>query len=453
MNIKSFLKKIFYLYNLFAYYYLNREKYEQTFQMIYSNLLVAYQEKFPLEKYEKIAHSVMRKRILMVTEEFFNNMFFNIGFKNFILARLYQFSKNKNHRWARIYTKWYDNRNLKIKNNSYLLWKNYFKYFHSFSIENLQLIDDYLNQGKGIVLCAFHLGFYRIWADFLSSKGYKVKLLVDRNVYEKEFASVKERLKFKTEYLPVSPFEFLVAENVTIGLKIRESLNNNEIILFFLDGNKGVGDREKKADIVPFLSQALYIRKGTIEIALRNGSPVLPVISLWDKNKPIFKVYPAIDIQEMDPKTASSATAKSLYKFFENFITKDPAQWDQWVDCHHFWVKKEKENKTITEQEYLKTKERVHDLLKQHAGYIKIKIQPYKVSYIVGRKGIALVDVEQARYYEVSPFLTKFLPEVYQKRKMKLEEVKRKFQEYPLQEISSDLTRLYLMEYIELEEG
>ena len=304
-----------------------------------------------------------------------------------------------------------------------------------------------------MVLCAFHLGFYRIWADFLSSKGYKVKLLVDRNVFETEFAQVQERLKTKAEYLPVSPFEFLVAEDITIGLKIKESLNNNEVILFFLDGNKGVGANEKKSDIVPFLTQALYIRRGTIEIALRNGSPILPIVSLWEKNHPTFKIYPAIDIQDTDMRSASFETARSLYRFFENFIMKDPAQWDQWVDCHRFWVRKEKENKPITEKEYVEVRKKVEDLLMHKRKNVRIRIQPYKFSYIVGRKGIAIVDVAQARYYEVSPFLMRFVPDVYKKRNMNLDEIRKRYHDYPLQDISTDLTRLYLMEYIELMEG
>ncbi len=450
MRAVNVLRKIISTYYYVVYRFFHKELYREDFLIVFTNLLIAFKEKYNLRAYFRITRTVLKNRIVVLTEEYFNNLVVNIGVFQFVLLKIYLTVKASSSFLAKSYCRWFLKRSERIKKDPKKLWKSFFKYYHRFQIDDIHHLDRALEGGKGALLCAFHLGYYRVLPDYITSLGYPLKILVDRNVYNKEFARTEKRLAAKREILGIKPFEFIIAEDVTIAMKILKSLNNNEVILFYLDGNTGVGSNQKKSDIVPFLSQALYIRKGAVQLALKNGTPILPILSLWKPNmQPGFRVYsPIIYPDQMLTGENASEVGRALYKFFENIIQNDPVQWDQWFDCHRFWVREKPANTFVSEEEYYHQLDRVREYFTIQQRK-KVKINKYRMGYMKGKEGIAIVDIHSARFFEAPPFLNEFIPYLDKCGSIKIKEIRKKWlSRFSENHILEDLTRLAMMDYI-----
>ncbi|HBY58073.1 MAG TPA: hypothetical protein DEG96_09490 [Candidatus Atribacteria bacterium] len=181
---------------------------------------------------------------------------------------------------------------------------------------------------EGGILLSFHYGDYRYGpravAQLLLKRVPKLKfiMLVDQESYNEEI-----KLKYKKVGV-----EFIIAEQVNIGLKLYRLISNNNWVYVYLDGNTGVGNDSSPIN-VNFLSSKIYIRSGLFRLMGRLHKPIIPVITRINEGKRELIIYPAVFIETNKVQEG----AEKCFKYFREEILKSPEHWRLWYR-HHWQV-------------------------------------------------------------------------------------------------------------------
>jgi len=205
----------------------------------------------------------------------------------------------------------------------------------------------------------------------------------------------------KDRIASIQRFEVLIAENPNIASQILQKLNNNEIVLFYLDGNTGSGKRAAKALKVSFFRQMIYARSGAIQLAIANKTPIIPLLSTWRLlKKPCFELKPAIEVdQSKRQKTEAREVTKRLYRFYTTLLKEEPWQWDQWGIAHRYWVTSSTQPE-IDQQQFENLRKEIILKIKK-SGKVRIELNEYKLGIIPGNSGLAIMELENTKYYTV----------------------------------------------------
>ena len=426
----------------------DEQRFNEVFHVIFTNLKVAFREKYTVSEYREIAKKLVDARhSIGIDMRYLLDPTVNVGRINFLCISYCMGHKTKTG-W--LYKRVATHLQNKIEHPN-KAWSSFFKFYKLFPLQHKQRLDRALEKKNGALVCCFHLGQYRLLPDMLSSMGYKVKMLVDQKVYDEQFKEIQEIRNGKTDYLTAyNQMEFLIAEDPNIATKILSSLKNNEIVLFYLDGNTGSGTQTQKAEIQPFFHQKLYTRKGAIFLAIMNGSPIIPFVSLWKSTTTAsMEFYDewVYDSAKKFPHYAAEIT-QNLYQFFLKFIEKEPWQWDQWVDCHRFWVPVTNTASDFSEEDFKQEVEQVAYYLDTEEDK-KIELNHFSCGYFLLRKGLVLVDINSGKLFHGNPFFQTLLPIIDEKPKQ-LKEIKHLFKEYTNTDIAEHIARLKILNYIAL---
>jgi hypothetical protein len=232
-----------------------------------------------------------------------------------------------------------------------------------------------------------------------------VNLLIDQRVYDEQYKGIiKIKSERNSELIRYNDMKFLIAEDPKVALNIQNALKRNEIVFFFLDGNTGSGKNQVKSIKVPFFEQQMYARTGAITLAQMNDSAVIPMYSNWRKSNHAEVIFDApIKIKKIKAK----AVTKSLYEYFTQMIEKEPWQWEQWVDCHRFWVKPQ--NLEVTQLKEDEVTESI-SFIENTPNEAEISINNNKMTFFNFKKGLALIDIDTLNIFIANKILQKIIP-------------------------------------------
>ena len=155
-----------------------KQSYITNYQLVYSNLLIAFQDKYSLSKYKKLTKEIIFKKYYSAVDELLNNKKNYLGTTRYYYSELiYKLNKRfPNNSILRYLSDRHEKRRLEVLNNPMLRWRYYFKYFHEYEFENFNILENSMKAGRGALVCSFHLGQFRMIAEYLNAKGYMVKL-------------------------------------------------------------------------------------------------------------------------------------------------------------------------------------------------------------------------------------------------------------------------------------
>ncbi len=197
------------------------------------------------------------------------------------------------------------------------------------------------SETKQFILCSFHLGSYRVIANYLFKNSYDFSILVRGDVYDRQAAELLEcGRRVGKKYGVKSDMRIHNAENPDVLLKVLRELKEGRSLLVYVDGNTGSGNSTEKLDTVSFLGQNIQTRKGVGYMSYLSGVPILPVISYRQPN-----YQNVLDIKDLiyPDKTLtrdqfSQQVNQQLYSILAHYLTKYPAQWEGWNYVHQFLV-------------------------------------------------------------------------------------------------------------------
>ncbi len=199
------------------------------------------------------------------------------------------------------------------------------------NMHNIELVDEALKKGKGIIFMSGHYGNFEWIGQYFSMKGYPVSGIAKRqsNPYvNKLVEDIRATNNVKVVY---------TKNAMKDGLTV---LARNELLAIVADQ-----DGRKRGVFVDFLGQPSSTPVGPAVLHLRSGAPVLMVI-------PVRKAYGTFEafiepVYDGEPQPVTDKLIQQITQthsaVLEKWIRKYPEQW--------FWMHKRWKTKPVKESD------------------------------------------------------------------------------------------------------
>ncbi len=177
-------------------------------------------------------------------------------------------------------------------------------------------LDAAMAPGKGVIVVAPHMGSWELaaasWAASFGEIGIMVEQIEPRRLFE-HVSRVRSRMGMKI--IPLSR---------TGARDILRMLKEHRLVVLAMDR-----DILKTGQPFPFFGRMASFPTGPVELALKTGAPILPAVSLQDRNDRYIAIgEPPLFITPTDNHDNDVRSAMQLIlATFERYISRYPDQW------------------------------------------------------------------------------------------------------------------------------
>lgn len=195
------------------------------------------------------------------------------------------------------------------------------------------------------IYVTLHLGAYQIIPDYLLFKGVNICIPVTHRVYMEQFDDYMtqfELIKKKRN----AEFELTDIEDTSGLIKLIKCIKRGYSLLFYIDGNSGVGGMERTDDkliSVDFMKKQIMARKGLGFLSYKFQLPIQPIITYVDINKLrpeiIFLRQLSVDSSSQNKELYEECVTKEIWNIFQEYIKSVPDQWEGWLYVEAFLKK------------------------------------------------------------------------------------------------------------------
>lgn len=253
------------------------------------------------------------------------------------------------------------------------------------------------------ILVTFHYSSYRIFNSLLISWSVPFKLVADANYIHNQGEKTIKSYHDIAQNLKVKPYDFEIinAENRTVILKCMEAIKNGYALVFYADGNSGVGGMTKQQSNllkIPFLHSSIYVRKGIATLASLLKTPITSITI----QRNIFSDSLELDIREgiefpKDRKNEEEIKEcmSSIYLNLEDQLYRNPGQWEGWFYYHNFM-----DFEPVNTSSAIKHQMPLGETIFNHRFY-GIGILGESLYYILNKKTLRLVPIEENLFNEL----------------------------------------------------
>jgi hypothetical protein len=179
------------------------------------------------------------------------------------------------------------------------------------------------------IITLFHLGDHALLPTLLLQAGIPFDLVLSEQVYQ----------KYRQLFAPLSKQRnCLLAEDPTLLLKLRRSLQQDRHILIYADGHAGVQPHPKALIAVPFFEHQLSVRKGIAYMQHLFQVPIYPLINQGTHAQPSLFAHPPI-WPSHNGKPKEQELLQTMTKLYATLQARLHApesciHWSGWGDMH-----------------------------------------------------------------------------------------------------------------------
>ena len=184
-------------------------------------------------------------------------------------------------------------------------------------VEGLHHLDEALQEGRGVVLMAGHLGIPHLSFNALRTMGYDLILLSGVTPKEPKHAKIRY---YDTHQNTIFVHNPSLSEEYK--KRILETLRAGKIIYY--DGDAGEGRVKEK---VSFLGKAMEFPTGMIHLAHQAKAAIVPFIHLYRKGKITLIFKEAVDHQWINGEGEYRKIIETFANLLESYILTYPEQY------------------------------------------------------------------------------------------------------------------------------
>jgi lauroyl/myristoyl acyltransferase len=188
-----------------------------------------------------------------------------------------------------------------------------------FVIHGLDILEEELKKGKGVIFATVHSGDSLLFMYFLALKGFRIYGLFDRDVSDMESRDPLIKFaKLKDKKLSGTVGKIYAGKGLS---RLYGVLEENGIVVWMVDlPVKGSKRREK----VRFLDSQIFANNSLTEVAAKTGSSLVPHITVYDFETDKHTVYigNSVDI--------GKNSLQNLFDFYEPHVRRTPESWIIW---------------------------------------------------------------------------------------------------------------------------
>jgi len=203
--------------------------------------------------------------------------------------------------------------------------------FHPVKLKAARYLQAAIAEGRGVIVCTPHVGFYQRIPLALVEEKFPVTMLLDTANFERE----KSKLAYwEKRFAGQVPMKYINAELPSAAWEMACDLRAGRILFIWSDGNTGLEntDRAKTVVTVSFCGVNILVRKGLAHLSAWTGAPIVHAIAEPGKRKTTeIRFEAAIRRQENEPvDDYCRRVLQHLYSVLEEYVRRDPACWEEW---------------------------------------------------------------------------------------------------------------------------
>lgn len=192
------------------------------------------------------------------------------------------------------------------------------------------------------IYVTFHLGPFRMASYLLFLNNINFCMPVTQDVVEEQrstYYAIHQSLKDQNQ--TTSQFEVINAEETKSSLSLIRELKKGHSLLFYIDGNSGVGGmgrNDDKLTLVNLLGNQIYSRKGIGFISHFTNTPIKLMIPYYNSNH-----LACFDIQDpifpdlaSDRSEYANGVTQLIWNRFSPYLETYTSQWEGWFYANCF---------------------------------------------------------------------------------------------------------------------
>ncbi len=211
-------------------------------------------------------------------------------------------------------------------------------------------IRDLLVQGKGLIVCTYHIGAFRFIPFALGMHNFNVSVLGQGHGFDQFDAAIQAANKYLAEagelrderLRAITRLNIIRTDRRNATVQAARALKQGGIVVIYVDGNQGADGTLSKTsrDEVVFGGFDLLVKNGAARLALLTGAPILAGCAPGHGHDlaEFRAAEPITDPAQAFPQTAV-ATAQImqwLYTYLEQQVRESPTQWESSRFFHRF---------------------------------------------------------------------------------------------------------------------
>tara|TARA_Y100000768_G_C23882125_1_gene635769 strand:- start:467 stop:1090 length:624 start_codon:yes stop_codon:yes gene_type:complete len=124
-------------------------------------------------------------------------------------------------------------------------------------------------------------------------------------------------------------------------LKCKKAISDGYSLIFYADGNSGVGGMTKKNNMIKinFLENEIYVRKGIAILSSILKKPLTSILLSRDltSNNVTFSIEDNIQyLNDRKNEKQLEETVRKIWRPLEKQVSNDPGQWEGWLYYYNF---------------------------------------------------------------------------------------------------------------------
>lgn len=228
---------------------------------------------------------------------------------------------------------------------------------------------------KQAIYVTLHIGLYTSIIYLLVSQGISICVPVTRRVFEQQRGLYEAC--FDQAIKPGSANLHFVNIEEPAGLfKLFRDVKKGYSLLFYIDGNSGIGGMERKDDKlqpVDFFNKVFYVRKGLGFFSYKFNLDIQPLYSYVDGQQQVFiKYLPVLHLKRTGGiDDYEKAVTCKIWETFKSAISEYLPQWEGWLYADTYLRDRPViDTSTITGNSFHFNKSRFAPIIKDHVNYL-----------------------------------------------------------------------------------
>jgi lauroyl/myristoyl acyltransferase len=198
-------------------------------------------------------------------------------------------------------------------------------------IETLYHFEDAIARGNGVIVASMHFGSWEVGIAGWNKMGHKMALLAEvlrpRQLFDRVIGSRGAQgvqvIPIDTKAMREGDPQVARRLGAASMREVFKVLRSGGVVAMALDRDL-IGNGEP----LEFFGQPAPIPIGAVEIALRAGAAIVPIVLFRNKYRVHAVVYPELKYSVDAPRDAEvRKTAQMLLRIFEDAIREYPEQW------------------------------------------------------------------------------------------------------------------------------
>jgi lauroyl/myristoyl acyltransferase len=198
-------------------------------------------------------------------------------------------------------------------------------------IETLEHFTDAIARGNGVVVASMHFGSWEVGLAGWNKMGHKMALLAEvlrpKQLFDRVVGARRAQgvhiIPIDTQAMREGDVQVSRRLGAASMREVFKVLRSGGVVAMALDRDL-IGNGEP----LEFFGQPAPIPIGAVEIAIRAGAAVVPILLYRDRYRVRAVVHPEIRYSQDQPRDAEvRKTAQVLLRIFEQAIREHPEQW------------------------------------------------------------------------------------------------------------------------------